>query len=66
MVHVRFEGRSLDICDEDLDLKPGMSDAEVKARIASRMDVSADRLRDYVVDRVPNGNLILRPVAVYG
>lgn len=66
MVHIRFEGRSLDLCEQDLELKPGMSDGEVKARIASRLDVSVGRLRDYIVDRVPNGNLILRPVAVYG
>jgi hypothetical protein len=66
MVHVRFEGRSLDICERELNLTAGMSDAEIKARIAGKLDVAVERLRDYVVDRVPNGNLILRPIAVYG
>jgi predicted KAP-like P-loop ATPase len=66
MVHIRFEGRSLDICEQDLKIVAGMSDEQIKARVAERLDVRADRLRGYVVDRVKTGNLIVRPEAVYG
>ena len=66
MVHVRFEGRSFDVNEQDLRLSPGMGDAEIKERVAQHFDVRPDRLKEYVVDRVANGNLIVRPEAVYG
>lgn len=66
MVHLRFEGRSYDLCEDDLQLRPTMSDAQIKERLAAHLDVNVKRLEYYVVDRVPNGNIILRPEAVYG
>lgn len=66
MVHVRFEGRSLDVTERSLNLRDNMSAAEIKECVARHLDVDARRLRDYVVDRVPNGNVIVRPEAVYG
>ncbi len=66
MVHIRFEGRSFDVSERDLALTPGLSDAEIKARVARHLDVGVERFRFYVVDRVPNGALIVRPEAVYG
>jgi hypothetical protein len=66
MVHVRFEGRSLDLSERALNLHDSMTEAEIKRRIAQHLDVDVKRLEFYVVDRVPNGNIILRPEAVYG
>ena len=67
MVHVRFEGRSFDIAEGDLELTPAMSEAEVKHRVARHLDIGPERLRFYIVDRVAeNGNVIVRPEAVYG
>jgi len=66
MVHIRFEGRSLDLAERDLRLTSGMSDDEIKRRVADRLDIGTERLKQYVIDRAPNGNLIVRPVAVYG
>lgn len=66
MVHIRFEGRSYDLRERDLDLKAGMNDNEIKDCLARHFDVRADKFRGYVVDRVANGNLIVRPEAVYG
>jgi hypothetical protein len=66
MVHIRFEGRSLDVREHDLQLTAGLNDAEIKARIARRLDVLPKRLDGYVVDRAANGNLVVRPEAVYG
>ena len=67
MVHVRFEGRSFDLTEQQLSLMTAMaSDREIKERLAQHFDVSLNRLKPYVVDRTPNGDLIVRPEAVYG
>jgi hypothetical protein len=66
MVHIRFEGRSYDIPENQLGIQIGMRDSVVKERIAQYFDVGRDRLTDYVIDRRPSGDLIIRPEAVYG
>lgn len=66
MVHVRFEGRSYDFTERELELWKEMSDEEIKARVARHLEVDAKRLNAYVVDRGPSGDLIVRPEAVYG
>jgi hypothetical protein len=66
VLHVRFEGQSRDIALRDLDLGPGSSDAEIKRALARHLEVAAERLRDYVVDRHATGNLTVRPEAVFG
>jgi hypothetical protein len=66
MVHVRFEGRSYDFAERQLNLSVGISDAEIKARLARHFEVGLERFQTYVVDRGPTGDLIVRPEAVYG
>ena len=66
MVHVRFDGRSYDIQERELELKTGLSEREIKQRVARHLDVDVTRLADHVVDWIGNGNLIVRPEAVYG
>lgn len=66
MVHIRFEGRSYDIPENQLHLTDGMKDATIKERLAQYFDVKRDRFESYVVDRRPSGDLIIRPEAVYG
>ncbi len=66
MVHIRFEGRSLDLTENQLGITAGMNDVAVKERISQHLDVQANRLSAYVVDRRPSGDLIIRPEAVYG
>jgi hypothetical protein len=66
MIHVRFEGHSYDFSEQQLELTPGMSDAEIKERLARQFEVGRERLNSYIVDRGPNGDLIVRPEAVYG
>lgn len=66
MVHIRFEGRSLDITETQLGIATGMSAVAVKERISRHLDVHVNRLSAYVVDRRPSGDLIIRPEAVYG
>jgi hypothetical protein len=66
MVHIRFEGRSLDITETQLGISAGMNDGAVKERVSRHLDVNINRLSAYIVDRRPSGDLIIRPEAVYG
>ena len=66
VVHVRFGGRSFDVPLTVLDLGVGSRDGDVKQALAQHLDVHPSRFMDYVVDRHANGNLTLRPQAVFG
>ena len=66
VIHVRFAGRSFDISMIGLDLTPTSPDDQVKQQVGSFLNVADDRLEHYVIDRHPNGNLTLRPQAVFG
>jgi hypothetical protein len=66
VVHIRFEGRSLDIPQSDLDVGPASGDNEIKRALAQSLNVAEARLRDYVIDRHDTGNLTVRPEAVFG
>lgn len=66
MVHIRFEGRSVDVGENQLGITANMNDVAIKERVARHLDVNSDRLGAYVVDRRPSGDLIVRPEAVYG
>jgi hypothetical protein len=66
VVHVRFDGRSLDLPLADLGLGADPSDHDVRRAVARHLEVGEARLRDYVVDRHATGNLTVRPQAVFG
>lgn len=66
MVHVRYEGRSVDVSETQLRVHARMTDAEIKERVARHFDVGAEQLQFYVVDRTPRGDMVVRPEAVYG
>ncbi|MGK7904381.1 MAG: hypothetical protein AB4352_23800 [Hormoscilla sp.] len=66
MVHVRFEGRSVDVTERQLGVTQDMNDIAVKERLAQHFDVARDRFNSYVIDRRTSGDMIVRPEAVYG
>lgn len=66
MVHIRFEGRSYDVTEQQVDVTTNMSDRQIKEQLSHYLDISSNRLQDYVIDRRPSGDLIIRPEAVYG
>ena len=66
VLHVRFDGRSLDIPLNDLDLGNSSSDTQVRESVSEYLNVQTNRLRYYVIDRHETGNMTLRPEAVYG
>ena len=65
-LHIRFEGRSQDIPLSDLDIGALSSDEQVRSAVAAFLNVPASKLRLYVVERHANGNLTVRPEAVFG
>ena len=66
LLHIRFEGRSYDVPLSELDLGPLSTDDDVRTALANHLDVSARSLRSYVVERHANGNMTVRPEAVFG
>jgi hypothetical protein len=66
VVHVRYAGRSFDVPIVNLDLAAGANDAQVKRALGGWLEVGEAKLRDYVIDRHANGNMTLRPEAVFG
>ena len=66
VIHVRFAGRSFDVPTGQLDLGVGSSDEQIKRALAEHLGVPLARLGDYTVDRHANGNLTVRPEAVFG
>lgn len=66
ILHLRYEGRSFDLDSRKVGLKDSPSDRDIREAVARHLDVALSKLDGYVVDRVPNGNLVLRPEAVYG
>jgi hypothetical protein len=66
LAHIRFEGRSLDVPLDLLDVGPASSDGAIKSALARYLEVPEARLRDYVVDRHQTGNVTVRPEAVFG
>lgn len=66
VVHIRFDGRSLDIPQGDLDVGAASSDNEIKRALARHLEVNEAKLRDYVIDRHETGNMTVRPEAVFG
>lgn len=66
MIHVRFEGRSYDVRQRDLNLGTMSSDRQILETLARFYELDFNKLRNYVVDRRPSGAVIVRPEAVYG
>ncbi len=66
VLHIRFEGRSLDVPLSTLDVGALSSDEAIKRAVASYLEAPVGKLRDYVIDRHDTGNLTLHPEAVFG
>jgi hypothetical protein len=66
MVHIRYEGQSWSIAFNVLDVGELSSDQEVRQALARYLDIPANRLARYVVERHANGNITVRPEAVFG
>ncbi|HUB27170.1 MAG TPA: hypothetical protein VL992_17225 [Tepidisphaeraceae bacterium] len=66
VIHVRYAGQSFDVPLASLDVDAGTNDRLIRQAVANRLLLTQDRLADYVIDRHANGNLTIRPEAVFG
>jgi hypothetical protein len=66
VLHLRFQGRSRDIALDTLAIKAGTADDAVKQAVARFIDVALSDFDSTVIERHANGNLTLRPEAVFG
>jgi hypothetical protein len=66
VLHVRVDGKSVDIPLADLDIGAASEDREIKRALARHLEIPEAKLRDYTVDRHETGNLTVRPEAVFG
>ena len=65
-LHIRFEGRSIDIDIDQLDIGPESTDNQVREAVAAYMEVPLQKLQRFAVDRHATGNITVRPEAVFG
>lgn len=65
-IHIRFEGRSWEILCRDLDVGQMSTDDQVRRALANYFDINQGKLRTYVIERHENGNMTVRPEAVFG
>jgi hypothetical protein len=65
VLHVYFAGASFDVPLVTMDIGVASDDVEIKRAIAIRLLVSPERLDGYVIDRHANGDLTIRPQALF-
>ncbi len=65
-LHIRFEGRSYDLPLADLDLGPLSTDDDVRRALVGYLNVPDGAFKHYVIERHVNGNMTVRPEAVFG
>ena len=65
-LHIRFAGRSIDIPLNELDVGNRSTDDQVRAAIADHLGVPVGKLRAFAIERGSNGEVTLRPEAVFG
>ncbi|MCC6133364.1 MAG: hypothetical protein IT186_25820 [Acidobacteria bacterium] len=66
MIHVRFEGKSWDLPLSQLGLGSASSPAEIRESVSRVLGLSIELLNDYTVEEHANGNVTIRPEAVFG
>lgn len=66
-VHVMYEGRSLDMRFEDLDVGELSTDSNIRTAVAEALSVPSTKLANFTIDRnEESGEITLRPQASFG
>lgn len=65
-LHIRFEGRSIDVNLNELDIGDRSTDAQIRTAVADHLGVPAAKLQAFAIDRAASGEMTLRPEAVFG
>jgi hypothetical protein len=65
-LHIRFEGRSIDVNLNELDIGDRSTDAQIRNAVADHLGVPVAKLQAFAIDRAASGEMTLRPEAVFG
>lgn len=65
-LHLRHDGRSHDVNLAVLGVTSATPDSELKAAVSAHFDLNYNEIQKLVVERLENGNITLRPEAVFG
>jgi hypothetical protein len=66
-LHIRFEGRSIDVPLNELDVGVLSNDNQIREAVAENMGVPVAKLRAFAIDKnMETGEMTLRPEAVFG
>jgi hypothetical protein len=65
-IHIRFEGRSSDIPQSELDIGEASTDDQIRQAVATHLGVPPNKLLAFALDKTANGNITLRPEAQFG
>lgn len=66
-LHIRFEGRSIDLPMQDIDIGPLSTDDQIRNATALHLGVPPVKLQAFAIDRnQATGDTVLRPEAVFG
>lgn len=65
-VHVRFKGQSWTLALMVLNLHEPFGPDDVRQALARYFDVAAQEFAPYVIEQYANGNITVRPEAVFG
>lgn len=66
VLHIRVQGRSRDIAIDLLNIDSSSSDDAIRNAVANFMEITPAMLRNTVIERHENGNITVRPEAVFG
>jgi len=65
-IHVRFAGQSQRLNFAHIGLPANATDGDIKEAVARNLEVAASTFKFHVVERHDNGNITVRPEAVFG
>lgn len=66
-LHIRFNGRSIDVDLSDLDVGVLSTDNQIREAVATYLETPAQKLQAFAIDRnQETGHMTLRPEAVFG
>lgn len=66
-IHIRYDGRSLDIPLTEVDVGVLSTDEQIRTAVADNMGIPVAKLRAFAVDKnMESGEITLRPEAIFG
>lgn len=66
ILHIRIAGQSQDLGLHNLGLNQYSQDKHIYQALSRHLDVSLKMLSGYVIERHANGNMTVRPEAIFG